>query len=197
MPFRQVQRRTEMAVSGVDAAKPASKPSHFCPEMRKCARPDLARMIGTKGPSIASIRLRCIHPDAPEGDPAGGGKAHQPGRRIGRRRDEPIKLRLFYRLRTLNIWYSVSLCKDARPSAPSMSCGSRANQAKPEARSSCSEQRFKTASFADYREVSVRTRDFHRGGTGSCEFARPGAEAPRAGVSIWPWKTNSKTTFRI
>jgi hypothetical protein len=31
------------------------------------------------------------------------------------------------------LWYSMSLCEDARPSAPTMSFGSRANQVKPEA----------------------------------------------------------------
>jgi len=30
----------------------------------------------------------------------------------------------------LKLWYSVDLCEDARPSAPKMSYGSRATQAK-------------------------------------------------------------------
>jgi hypothetical protein len=31
------------------------------------------------------------------------------------------------------MWYSTDLCEDARPSAPKMSYGSRANQVNPEA----------------------------------------------------------------
>jgi hypothetical protein len=44
----------------------------------------------------------------------------------------PSKEKMPCRIR-LKLWYSVDLCEDARPSAPIMSYGSRATQAKPEA----------------------------------------------------------------
>jgi hypothetical protein len=58
---------------------------------------------------------------------------------------------IVFRVLRVDVWYSGTLCEDARPFAPSMSSGSRATQAKPDAQSSCSEQPPETAFFAEER----------------------------------------------
>ena len=58
-------------------------------------------------------------------------------------------------LRCVNLLISV---EDARPFAPHMSFGSRATQAKPEARTSCSERPDKTASFSAGERESAPAR---------------------------------------
>jgi hypothetical protein len=189
--------RPGMANSAPDVRPgPASKPSHFCHGMRKYRRAQSClnywNEMASRCVQQGEMRLRRWAGAVPAGGKEG--EVERCGRRRG---DQAIKLSRFCQLRTLKLWYSSSLCKDARPSAPSMSCGSRAIQAKPEARSSCSGQLFQTASHAGNREVSVRRREFDRGGpdlSRICVFGR--RSAARAGVLIWQWKTNSKTTFR-
>jgi hypothetical protein len=79
------------------------------------------------------------------------------------------------------LWYSIDLCEDARPSAPTMSYGSRATQAKPDALSSCSEQLPETAFLREtaglrpYAHEFPHQEIFFRAWDGPCTVAHTGA----------------------
>jgi hypothetical protein len=60
-----------------------------------------------------------------------GGKTTRLRRKSGPQGPEPEAK--FPSRQRVRLWYSIDLCEDARPSAPTMSYGSRANQVNPEA----------------------------------------------------------------